>query len=67
MKKVHEPYAKFKGFIREKGITYTDIAKTLEISETSVCQKVNGKSDFYLCQIEKLKSEYGMTTDIFLI
>ena len=43
--KIHEPYKKFKGFIREKGITYNDIAHLLGITTSTVSMKVNGYSD----------------------
>ena len=64
-KKIHEPYNKFKGFLREKGLTYLDVSNTLEISQAAVANKINGISDFYIGEIEILKSKYGVETSIF--
>ena len=66
MKLKHEPYNKFKGKLRELGLTYADIAKTLSISETAVSHKVNGRSDFNLTEVDKIGIEYGISRDIFL-
>ncbi|MBS6956551.1 MAG: helix-turn-helix transcriptional regulator [Enterocloster asparagiformis] len=64
--KVHKPYNRLKGALRERGLTYSDIAKTLEISETAVGFKINGTSDFYVSEVELLCSKYKFTVDIFL-
>ena len=64
-KKIHEPYKKFKGFLREKGLTYLDVSNTLEISQAAVANKINGISDFYIGEIEILQSKYGVETSIF--
>ena len=64
-KKIHEPYNKFKGFLREKGLTYLDVSNTLEISQAAVANKINGISDFYIGEIEILQSKYGVETSIF--
>ena len=64
--KSHDPYNKFKGFIRGKGLKYEEIGKLLGVSTTTVSQKINGNSDFYLNEIEKIINEYGATRDIFL-
>jgi cyanate lyase len=63
---IHKPYNKFKGAIREKGITYADIARLLGVSTTCVSHKVNGRSDFYITQIEKMQNAYGLELKIFL-
>lgn len=65
-KTVHEPYNKLKGALREKGLTYSDVAKTLDISETAVGFKINGTSDFYLSEVEVLMNVYGFLLEIFL-
>lgn len=64
--KIHEPYNRLKGVLRERGLTYSDAAKTLGISETAVGFKINGTSDFYVSEVETLCSKYGFTVDIFL-
>ena len=61
----HRPYNKFRGCLVEKKITYADIARTLDISETSVGQKINGVSDFYLTEVKKIKNAYGIEPYIF--
>ncbi len=64
-KKAHEPYNKLKGFLVEKQLTYLDVANTLNISITAVMNKINGTSDFYVSEIKKLQSKYGVKLDIF--
>lgn len=64
-KKIHEPYMKLKGALRERNLTYSDIAKDLGITETAVGFKINGISDFYLREVEILQSKYGFGTEIF--
>lgn len=61
----HKPYNKFRGCLVEKRITYADVAKTLNITETSVGQKINGISDFYLTEVRKIESTYGIKPNIF--
>ena len=61
----HQPYDKFRGKLIEMRITYKDVGKTLNISETAVGQKINGISDFYLTEVKKIKIAYGIEPDIF--
>lgn len=62
---IHEPYNELKGFAVAKGITYADIARLLGITTTTVSQKINGYSDFYLSEQKLIKKTYGATNDIF--
>ena len=39
--KVHEPYNKFKGFLREKELTYSDVGKTLNISADTLLSAID--------------------------
>lgn len=64
--KIHKPYMKFKGWIRENDLTYSDIASLLSCTIGTVSQKVNGESDFYMYEIEKIVSEHGVDYNIFL-
>ncbi len=64
-RETHKPYAKFKGWIRENGLTYTDIAQFLGLSTAAVTQKINGGSDFLLSEIQALKRRYGLNSEIF--
>lgn len=53
---LHEPYNKLKGALRERNITYADASKFLGISKATLCRKINGESDFYLSEADKLES-----------
>jgi predicted transcriptional regulator len=57
---------KFKGILREKELTYADIAQALNISEAAVGLKINGYSDFYISEVEKIQEKYGIEYHIFL-
>lgn len=65
-RKVHQPYSRLKGALREKGLTYDDISKTLGISETAVGFKINGTSDFYISEVDILRQTYDFPLQIFL-
>lgn len=64
--KIHEPYNKLKGALREKGLKYSDVAKALKISETALGNKINGFSDFYISQIAIIENQFGIGLDVFL-
>ncbi len=63
---IHKPYNGLKGALRERNLTYANIAKLLDISETTVGYKINGKSDFYISEVEKILNAYNLKLDIFL-
>lgn len=63
---IHKPYNKFKGWLRENGITYSEIAEVLGISVVTVSAKINGTSDFLLTEILLLEKKYGLDSSIFL-
>ncbi|MDD6710070.1 MAG: helix-turn-helix domain-containing protein [Ruminococcus sp.] len=62
----HKPYMKLKGKMREKDIITDDLAKLLNLSTTSVLQKINGQSDFFLSEATKIVTAYDLDYDIFL-
>lgn len=64
-KRIHNPYWKLKGLLCEKGVTYAQLGRLLGITATTVSQKINGYSDFYLSEIQKIKDLYGVSNDIF--
>lgn len=64
--KIHQPYMKFKGWLRTIGKTYADVAEILGCTISTVSQKVNGNSDFYACEVVKILNEYGGDYNIFL-
>lgn len=51
---------KLKGKLRECEVTYADCAKVLEMSHTAFCQKMNGKSRFYIDDLEKIGEFLGL-------
>lgn len=57
---------KLKGKMRERNIITDDLAKLLNLSTTSVLQKINGQSDFFLSEATKIVLEYNWDYDIFL-
>lgn len=61
---LHKPYNKLKGALRERNVTYDDASKLLGISKATLCRKINGESDFYLSEAEKLES-YGIPNTVF--
>lgn len=63
---VHKPYQKLKGFFCEKGLTYGHVGCLLGVTATTISQKMNGYSDFYLSEFQKIKDTYGATNDLFL-
>lgn len=62
--KLHEPYNKLKGAFRERGLTYNDVSKLLNISKATLCRKINGESDFYLSEANRLEAQ-GFPHTIF--
>lgn len=62
--KLHEPYNKLKGALREREMTYNDVSQILQISKATLCRKINGESDFYLSEAEQLEAQ-GFPRDIF--
>lgn len=57
---------KFKGWLAENKITQREIMDLLDLSQTSINKKVNGKEDFTLAQIKTICEKYGISADIFL-
>lgn len=66
-KLIHQPYAKFKGWLRENGLTYADLALLLGINEATVSLKINGQSDFYLSEIKIIMKHYHLESNIFFV
>ena len=62
--KLHEPYNKLKGALRERGMTYDDISQMLGISKATLCRKINGESDFYVSEADKLEAK-GFSRNFF--
>lgn len=62
--KLHQPYNKLKGALRERGMTYDDVSRILQISKATLCRKINGDSDFYLSEADQLEAQ-GLPHNIF--
>ena len=54
---------KLKGKIREMGKSYAECAAAIDISTTSFANKINGKSKFYIDELEKLADFLRMTSE----
>ena len=65
--KLHEPYNKFKGAIRERGVTYEKIANLLNSTKSTICNKINGNSDFTISEVKTICTTYGIDRNIFLL
>lgn len=65
-KRIHKPYKKLKGFLCERCLTYEQIGQVLGVTPTTVSQKINGYSDFYLSEVQKIQAAFGATNDIFV-
>ena len=61
---------KLKGKLREQDANYIDVANCLGLSVTAFSNKMNGKSKFYIDEIEKLSDRLSLSDaekiDIFL-
>ena len=64
-KTMHAPYDKLKGKLKEKHLTYRDIAHLLDISEVAVANKINGVSDFYVGEAIKILRYLNLNANIF--
>lgn len=62
----HEPYLKLKGKIREKGMTYDDVADEIGLTHTALCNKINGRSDFYISEAVAIAKMLTSDMSIFM-
>lgn len=64
--KHHDGYSRLKGALREKGYSYHRAAEALGVSDASLCQKINGGSDFFVQEALALAALTGRElTDLF--
>lgn len=63
--RTHSPYNRFKGELRAKGLTYSDIAACLGLSSVTVSHKISGISDFYVSEAKCIKEKFGINEHIF--
>ena len=64
-KKIHNPYSKFKGWLRENDLTYKDVAELIGNSVPTVNAKINGQSDFLLAEVNIIINKYNLDSSIF--
>lgn len=62
----HTPYRRLKTELKQRGITYQQLAQQLGISASSVWKKINGLSDFYLDETLRMEEAYDIAVDVFL-
>lgn len=65
-KKVHQPYNRLKGLMREKNITIVEMSRWLGLTPGTVCKKINGDSDFSLSEAHIIMTNLGGSNEIFL-
>jgi hypothetical protein len=63
--KKHKPYTALKRALAGKGIKYVDVAQLLGITENAIQLKINGTSDFYLSEQQKVCEAYALDANIF--
>ena len=62
----HTPYRRLKTELKQRGITYQQLARQLGISASAVWKKINGLSDFYLNETLRMEEAYDIAVDVFL-
>lgn len=63
--KLHEPYQRLKDWLAENSLTYSDLASLLGVSASTVCAKMNGKSDFTLSEVNRIKTVFQLSDEVF--
>ena len=63
--KIHPPYNLLKVYAKDNGIKYSDMAKVIGVTETTISMKINGDSDFYLNEFNALKKAFGIPDYFF--
>lgn len=62
----HAPHLKLKGYFVANAIRQSQVADLLNISPTTLNQKLNGYLHFNFDEVEKICDEYGIGPEIFL-
>ena len=61
-----QPYLKFKGFLVENNIQQKEVAKILNISNSTLNKKINGTgSDFTIQEAKKICQTLNTNSEIF--
>lgn len=61
----HKPYTKFKYFLTSRNISYEDLGRLLNVTATTIKKKIDGESDFYLSEQEKICTMFQLHPNIF--
>lgn len=64
-KKRHAPYITFKRTLAGLGLTYTDVARVIGTTASTVQLKINGDSDFYLSEQRAICEAFGIQAAVF--
>lgn len=62
----HRPYVRLKAALRSQKLTYREIGLLLGISESAVFRKINGVSDFYIDETQRMLEAYSLPLTLFL-
>ena len=63
-----KPYLKLKGFLVENQIKSQDVAKLLNVTETTFSKKINRNGqDFNAGEIRKMCEEYKLDANLFFL
>lgn len=62
------PYLKLKGFLAENQIKSQDVARLLDLTETTFSKKINRNGqDFNAEEIRNMCKEYGLDANIYFL
>lgn len=61
----HKPYTEFKCFLASRDISYADLGRLLNVTAATIKMKIEGDSDFYLSEQEKICKMFGLHPNIF--
>ena len=65
MKQKHLPLIGLKAELRRRKITYAMLANKIKISVSALSQKINGRSDFYIYEIDTICQEFNIDYRFF--
>ena len=61
----HQPYKALKLFLAGRGVTYEEVGKVIGTTASTVQQKINGGSDFYISEQRAICKAFGIESTIF--
>jgi len=61
----HKPYTEFKCFLASRNISYDDLGRLLGVTAATIRMKIEGESDFYLSEQEKICAIFALHPNIF--